>query len=111
MAESDPYKAATERLFARKEAEKEKALDKLKAMERGIKNLYRDLLQDEEVKSSVSQEMISGVKGESRVSQVLEKLMGRQKTADGINAGDIESFHNETNCPTGQDEDRYWERD
>lgn len=104
------YKAQAERVIARKEAERERLRQSIEATQRGIKKMYRELLNDDDVKSSVSQEMIAGVKGQTQVSQVLEKLMGRQKTADGLNTDGIERFNNPDNAPTGM-EDRYWERE
>lgn len=108
--QADPFRGAAERLLARKEAEMERARQSLEATQRSIKGLYRQMLKDDEIKSAVSQEMIAGVRGETRVSQVLEKLMGKSNSHDGLNNRSIESFNNEDNCPTGTEE-RYWERD
>lgn len=110
MSENDPYEAQTRTVLNRKAREMERAKDELDATKKMIKNMYRELLDDRDIRSAVSQEMIAGVKGQSQVSQVLEKLMGRQKTSDGLNAKDIENFGNEYNCPTGN-EDRYWDKE
>lgn len=107
---SDVYKAQAARVIAKKEAEMERLKESLQATNRSIKKMYRELLSDDDIRSSASQEMIAGLKGQTGVSQVLEKLMGRQKTADGLNTDGIERFNNAENIPTGQ-EDRYWERD
>lgn len=105
----DIYKAQSTRVLARKEAELDRLRESLDATKRSLSRMYREMLNDEEIKSSVSQEMIAGVKGQTPVSQVLEKLMGRQKTADGLNTTGIERFNNADDVPTGQ-EDRYWDR-
>jgi predicted CopG family antitoxin len=113
MADNQPedaYRAQAARVIARKEAEMARLQDSINATQRGIKKMYKELLNEEDVKSSVSQEMIAGMKGQTAVSSVLEKLMGRQKTADGLNTDGIERFNNIDNAPTGM-EDRYWERE
>jgi hypothetical protein len=116
MAEqqNDPFRGAAERLLARKEAEMDRAKQALEATQRGLKNLYKDLLNDQEVKQAVSQEMIAGVRGETRVSDVLNKLLNKTGNAmnneRGVQSGSIEQFNNFNNDPTGN-EDRYWERD
>lgn len=104
------FKAQAARVIAKKEAEMDRLKDSLEATNRSLRRMYKEMLNDDDIKSSVSQEMIAGYKGQTQVSQVLEKLMGRQKTADGLNTDGIERFNNIDNCPTGQ-EDRYWERD
>ena len=106
----DVYKVQAARVIAKKEAEMERLKETLQATQRGLKKMYKEMLGDDDVKSTVSQEMIAGYKGQTQVSQGLEKLMGRQKTADGLNTDGIERFNNPENTPTGQ-EDRYWDRD
>lgn len=110
----DPFRGTAERLIARKEQEREMAKQNLEAMQRSIKGMYKQMLKDDEIKSAVSQEMIAGVRGETRVSQVLDKLLNKTGQAmnneRGLNSNSIENFGNMDNVPTGQEE-RYWERE
>jgi hypothetical protein len=110
MANGKDYSAQGELVVRRKERDIEKAKDALAAMKSQIHKLHKAMLKDEEIKSSVSQEMINGVKGGSPLAGILAKLKGRTSADQGLNSADLEEFGNVDNCPTGL-EDRYWERE
>lgn len=111
MADDKDYSAQSKIVIARKEREIEKARDSMEAMRSQLQKLHKAMLKDEEIKSSVSQEMINGVKGNAPLAGILAKLKGVKTNAnEGINSADLEDFGNADNTPTGLD-DRYWERD
>ena len=109
MSEDKDYSAQSKIVIARKEREIERARDAADAMKAALHKMHKAMLKDEEIKSSVSQEMIGGVKGNNPLSGILAKLMGiKTNAAEGINSADLEEFGNADNTPTGLD-DRYWE--
>ena len=109
MAEDKDYSAQSKIVIARKEREIERARDAADAMKTALHKMHKAMLQDEEIKSSISQEMINGVKGGSPLSGILAKLKGaKTNAAEGFNSPDLEDFGNADNTPTGLD-DRYWE--
>ena len=110
MADDKDYSAQSKIVIARKEREIERARDAAEAMKSALHKMHKQMLRDEEVKSSVSQEMINGVKGNAPLSGILAKLKGvKTNASEGINSPDLEDFGNADNTPTGLD-DRYWER-
>ena len=109
MADDKDYSAQSKIVIARKEREIERARDAAEAMKSALHKMHKQMLRDEEVKSSVSQEMINGVKGNAPLSGILAKLRGKTSADQGINSSDLEDFGNADNTPTGLD-DRYWER-
>ena len=109
MAEDKDYSAQSKIVIARKEREIERARDAAEAMKAALHKMHKQMLRDEEVKSSVSQEMINGVRGNAPLSGILAKLKG-SKANEGVNSSDLEDFGNADNTPTGMD-DRYWERE
>jgi len=111
MSEGKDYSAQGELVVKRKEREIEKAKDAMEAMKSQLHKLHKAMLKDEDIKSSVSQEMINGVKGNSPLAGILAKLKGaKTNAADGLNSADLEDFGNADNCPTGLEE-RYWENE
>ena len=110
MADDKDYSAQSKIVIARKEREIERARDAAEAMKSALHKMHKQMLRDEEVKSSVSQEMINGVKGNAPLSGILAKLRGKTSADQGINSSDLEDFGNADNTPTGLD-DRYWERE
>ena len=109
MAEDKDYSAQSKIVIARKEREIERAREAVEAMKNALHKMHKQMLRDEEVKSSVSQEMINGVRGNAPLQGILAKLRG-SKANEGINSSDLEDFGNADNTPTGLD-DRYWERE
>ena len=109
MADDKDYSAQSKIVIARKEREIERARDAAEAMKAALHKMHKQMLRDEEVKSSVSQEMINGVRGNAPLAGILAKLKGG-RASEGVNAPDLEDFGNADNTPTGLD-DRYWERD
>jgi hypothetical protein len=111
MADDKDYSAASKIVIARKEREIEKAKDMADAFKKALHAHHREMLSDADVKKSVSQEMMNGVKGGSPLSGILAKLKGaKTNAAEGMNSPDLEEFGNADNTPTGLD-DRYWEND
>jgi len=111
MADDKDYSAQSKIVIARKEREIEKARDAMEAMRNELHRMHKNMLRDEEVKSSVSQEMINGVKGNAPLQGILAKLKGvKTNASEGVNSPDLEDFGNADNTPTGLD-DRYWERE
>lgn len=110
MSEDKDYSAQSKAVIARKEREIEKARDAVEAMKNTLHKFHKTLLRDEEIKSSVSQEMINGVKGNAPISGILAKLKGIKSADSGVNSPDLEDFGNADNTPTGLD-DRYWENE
>ena len=110
MAEDKDYSAQSKIVIARKEREIERAREAVEAMKNALHKMHKQMLRDEEVKSSVSQEMINGVRGNAPLAGILAKLKGsKTNAAEGMNSTDLEDFGNADNTPTGLD-DRYWER-
>lgn len=111
MADDKDYSAQSKIVIARKEREIEKARDLAEAFKSQLQGFHKKMLKDEDVKKSVSQEMMNGVKGNSPLSGILAKLKGKStNAAEGMNSPDLEDFGNADNTPTGLDE-RYWESD
>lgn len=109
MAEDKDYSAQSKLIIARKEREIERAKEAAEAMKSALHKMHKQMLRDEEIKSSVSQEMINGVRGNAPLAGILAKLKG-SRANEGVNSSDLEDFGNADNTPTGLD-DRYWERD
>lgn len=109
MAEDKDYSAQSKLIIARKEREIERAKEAVEAMKSALHKMHKQMLRDEEIKSSVSQEMINGVRGNAPLAGILAKLKG-SRANEGVNSSDLEDFGNADNTPTGLD-DRYWERD
>ena len=109
MADDKDYSTQSKIIIARKEREIERTRETVEAMKNALHKMHKQMLRDEEIKSSVSQEMINGVKGNAPLSGILAKLKGT-KANEGVNSRDLEEFGNADNTPTGLD-DRYWERE
>lgn len=107
MAEDKDYSAQSKIVIARKEREIERAREAVEAMKNALHKMHKQMLRDEEVKSSVSQEMINGVRGNAPLAGILAKLKG-SRANEGVNSSDLEDFGNADNTPTGLDH-RYWE--
>lgn len=111
MAEDKDYSAQSQIVINRKQRDMDKAKDAIEAMKSRLHKLHKTMLKDEEIKNSLSQEMINGVKGNSPLAGILAKLKGaKTNAAEGINNPDLEDFGNADNAPTGMDDD-YWNRD
>lgn len=109
MAEDKDYSTQSKIIIARKEREIERTRETVEAMKNALHKMHKQMLRDEEIKSSVSQEMINGVKGNAPLAGILAKLKG-SRANEGVNSPDVEDFGNAENTPTGLD-DRYWERE
>lgn len=110
MADDKDYSAQSKLVIARKEREIERIRDTAEAIKSQLHKLHSTMLRDDEIKSSISQEMINGVKGNAPLTGILAKLKGaKTNAAEGMNSLDLEDFGNAENTPTGLD-DRYWER-
>lgn len=111
MSNNKDYSTSSASVISRKERQIEAAKESLNALKNQIHKLHKSLLSDKDVKNSISQEILNGVKGNTPVSGVLAKLAGsKTSAAHGFNSDDLETFNNANNSPTGE-EDRYWESD
>ena len=110
MADDKDYSTQSKIIIARKEREIERTRETVEAMKNALHKMHKQMLRDEEVKSSISQEMIGGVKGNAPLSGILAKLKGVKSADSGINSPDLEDFGNADNAPTGL-EDPYWSRE